>query len=245
MLRILSGPGAWPRHGARRIAAAVGASSDRLRSHQPPAGASRLRLQFATAARSRSRGEEQRVRVWRLVPSVLVAALVLQLAPRAAQVPADPVPCTFPPGEIAWLQRALDSWNLVSREFLRIDPSPLPWIVLVDASCVWHLSSDRTVIREPSAGRDHADVCRPPGPGACAQTPGHGAASERGPDVGRDEGQHGAVSQRPRHLCRHGDAVGVADERRERADARRVSAGRLQPRDDAHAPARRHQSPRA
>ena len=88
------------------------------------------------------------MRVWRLVPSVLVAALVLQLVPRAAQVPADPVPCTFPAGEIAWLQRALDSWHLASREFLLIDPSPLPWIVLFDASCVWHLSPDSTLIRE-------------------------------------------------------------------------------------------------
>ena len=86
--------------------------------------------------------------VWRLVPSVLVAALVLQLTPGAAQAPADPMPCTFPAGEIAWLQRALDSWHLVSREFLRIDPSPLPWIVLVDAACVWHLSPDSTLIRE-------------------------------------------------------------------------------------------------
>jgi hypothetical protein len=88
------------------------------------------------------------VRVSWLVPSVLVAALVLQLVPRAAQVPADPVPCAFPPGEIAWLQRALDNWHLVSREFLLVDPSPLPWIVLFDASCVWHLSSDRTLSRE-------------------------------------------------------------------------------------------------
>ena len=88
------------------------------------------------------------MRVWRLVPSVLVGALVLQLVPRAAQAPADPLPCTFPPGEIAWLQRALDSWHLASREFLLIDPSPLPWIVLFDAACVWHLSSDSTLIRE-------------------------------------------------------------------------------------------------
>ena len=88
------------------------------------------------------------MRVWRLVPSVLVAALVLQLVPRAAQVPADPVPCTFPAGEVAWLQRALDSWHLASREFLLIDPSPLPWIVLFDASCVWHLSSDSTLNRD-------------------------------------------------------------------------------------------------
>jgi hypothetical protein len=53
-----------------------------------------------------------------------------------------PAPCAFPPAEIAWLQRALDGWDSVSRQFLRLDPSPLPWIVLFDASCVWHLSPD-------------------------------------------------------------------------------------------------------
>ncbi len=88
------------------------------------------------------------MRVWRLVASVIVAALVLQLVPRAAQAPGDPEPCTFPPGETAWLQRALDSWHLVSREFLLIEPSPLPWIVLFDASCVWHLSPDSTLSRD-------------------------------------------------------------------------------------------------
>jgi len=88
------------------------------------------------------------VPVWRLVPSVLVAALLLQPVSRAVQAPADSLPCTFPAAEVAWLQRALDSWHLASREFLRIDPSPLPWIVLFDASCVWHLSSDSTLIRE-------------------------------------------------------------------------------------------------
>jgi len=81
------------------------------------------------------------VGVGRLISGV-IAALTVQLAVPASQAPADPVSCTFPPAEIAWLQRALDGWEQVSRQFLRIDPSPLPWIVLFDASCVWHLSSD-------------------------------------------------------------------------------------------------------
>lgn len=80
--------------------------------------------------------------VCRIVPGAVAAALALQLSARASQSPVAPVPCTFPPAEIAWLQRALDGWDQVSRQFLRIDPSPLPWIVLFDASCVWHLSPD-------------------------------------------------------------------------------------------------------
>ncbi len=87
------------------------------------------------------------MRVGRLV-SVIVAALMLQLSASASQAPVDPGPCTFPPTEITWLQRALDGWNQVSREFLRIDPSPLPWIVLFDASCVWHLSPDASLNRD-------------------------------------------------------------------------------------------------
>jgi hypothetical protein len=84
------------------------------------------------------------VRISRLV-SGIVAAMMLQLPARASQPSVAAAPCAFPPAEIAWLQRALDGWNQVSRQFLRIDPSPLPWIVLFDASCVWHLSPDASL----------------------------------------------------------------------------------------------------
>ena len=84
------------------------------------------------------------MRISRLVSGV-VAALMLQLAVGASQAPASPAPCTFPPTEIVWLQRALDGWDRVSRQFLKIDASPLPWIVLFDASCVWHLSPDASL----------------------------------------------------------------------------------------------------
>ena len=80
--------------------------------------------------------------VCRLVSSLVAAALVLQLSARASQTSVASVPCTFPPNEIAWIQRALDGWDRVSRQFLKIDASPLPWIVLFDASCIWHLSPD-------------------------------------------------------------------------------------------------------
>lgn len=80
--------------------------------------------------------------VCRLMAGIVAAVLTLQLSARGSQVPAIVEPCRFPPAEIAWLQRALDGWEQVSRQFLRIDPSPLPWIVLFDASCVWHLSPD-------------------------------------------------------------------------------------------------------
>jgi hypothetical protein len=84
------------------------------------------------------------VRACWLITGVLAVAVAMPLSVSAAQASADAVPCTFPPGEVAWLQRALDGWERVGREFLRIDPSPLPRIVLFDARCVWHLSSDAT-----------------------------------------------------------------------------------------------------
>ena len=80
--------------------------------------------------------------VCRVFSGVIAAVLTLQLSAKATQAPLDRVPCMFPPAEIAWLQRALDGWEQVSRQFLHIDPSPLPWVVLFDASCVWHLSPD-------------------------------------------------------------------------------------------------------
>lgn len=75
--------------------------------------------------------------------ATLAALVTLQAAPAGAQ-PADPVTCRFPDSEVSWLQRALDGWDQVSREFLAMGPAPLPWIVLFDASCVWHLAGEPT-----------------------------------------------------------------------------------------------------
>ncbi len=83
--------------------------------------------------------------------SGVAAALMLQVAVGVSQAPLSPARCTFPPTEIAWLQRALDGWDRVSRQFLRIDAAPLPWIVLFDASCVWHLSPDATLSPDAAA----------------------------------------------------------------------------------------------
>jgi hypothetical protein len=72
-------------------------------------------------------------------------AVSLPALARASQPPAAAVPCSFPAAELEWLQRALDGWSLVSREFLRADPAPLPWVVLFDATCVWHLNPDASL----------------------------------------------------------------------------------------------------
>jgi hypothetical protein len=49
--------------------------------------------------------------------------------------------CEFTNHESSWVQRALDGWELVRRDFLKLDEGSLPWIVLYDASCIWHLAA--------------------------------------------------------------------------------------------------------
>ena len=77
--------------------------------------------------------------------SCIVAAVVTLIAGRPSAQPAPAVACTFKDAEVAWIQRALDGWEKVSREFLLTDPNPLPWIVLYDAGCVWHLNPDSSI----------------------------------------------------------------------------------------------------
>jgi hypothetical protein len=73
-----------------------------------------------------------------------VAALLATLggavaAPsRPPSPPPATTPCTLPEADLAWAQRFVDGWAQISQE-LRLDPEPLPWIVLFNASCTWHL----------------------------------------------------------------------------------------------------------
>jgi len=80
------------------------------------------------------------VRPGRLVFFISAVAVTLRMAAAGNQL--LPGPCTFPSNEIAWLQSALDGWERVSRQSLRIEPAPLPLIVLFDRACMWRLSSD-------------------------------------------------------------------------------------------------------
>jgi hypothetical protein len=70
------------------------------------------------------------VRGWKVLPLVLV----LYGSARAEEA------CAIPEDEHFWTQRALDTWERVSRELLRASPEPLPWIVLVGPRCAWHLT---------------------------------------------------------------------------------------------------------
>ena len=81
----------------------------------------------------------------------LVCLLFLALGPiqATASAPPDEPPCALPEADARWTQRFIDGWVLVSRE-LRLDPKPLPWIVLFDASCTWQLNPGK---EGPEVGR--------------------------------------------------------------------------------------------
>jgi hypothetical protein len=88
---------------------------------------------------------------------ILIAALALA-APASVSAMGEPTDgralsgnktCEFRDADTRWLQRALDGWALARREFLKVEPQPLPWIVLYDASCVWDLAaSDPPLVAE-------------------------------------------------------------------------------------------------
>ena len=58
---------------------------------------------------------------------------------QGASPPGEPI-CEFRDADAQWVQRALDGWELVRRDFLKLEPRPLPWIILFDAACVWDLA---------------------------------------------------------------------------------------------------------
>ena len=50
--------------------------------------------------------------------------------------------CSLTESDSRWTQDVLDDWTRASRDFLEIDPEPLPGMVLFDSSCVWHLGTE-------------------------------------------------------------------------------------------------------
>jgi hypothetical protein len=44
---------------------------------------------------------------------------------------------------LAWMQAALNNWELICRRDLRIGAEPLPWIIFYDESHAWHLKPEK------------------------------------------------------------------------------------------------------
>ncbi len=75
-----------------------------------------------------------------IVATFALAAVAATASARAAASPGRTNGCELTIQEASWIQRALDGWDLARRDFLKIDARPLPWIVLYDAACIWHLA---------------------------------------------------------------------------------------------------------
>jgi hypothetical protein len=72
-----------------------------------------------------------------------LAAAILSGAGRAGSQPSSgETSCQLPEPERHWLQQALDGWTRIRHDALGLGPAPLPWLVLFDERCVWHLSPD-------------------------------------------------------------------------------------------------------
>ena len=68
-----------------------------------------------------------------------MAVLFLAGADRAAaQAPQGP--CTPAVDEVIWIREALDAWENVGWNLLASDPRPLPWLVLFNKECTFHLA---------------------------------------------------------------------------------------------------------
>ena len=66
--------------------------------------------------------------------SVLV--LISLLLSAQAQPPAT---CDLPPADRVWLDELIDTWRTVAGTALRINPDPLPLIIVFDESCAWRI----------------------------------------------------------------------------------------------------------
>jgi hypothetical protein len=77
-----------------------------------------------------------------MFPVLTLVFLALQTPAATGPAAGAGSPCVMPDADVRWVQRALDGWEQVRREYLKLDESPLPWIVLFDASCTWHLAPE-------------------------------------------------------------------------------------------------------
>lgn len=64
---------------------------------------------------------------------------------KVGDVMAGPSPSTLQPicsrEPTRWMQRALDTWAMVARDAFMLPADSLPWIVLFDEHCAWHLAA--------------------------------------------------------------------------------------------------------
>jgi hypothetical protein len=74
--------------------------------------------------------------------AVAIGTLIL-LTPNQARAEV----CALESAERKWIERTLNLWQSISCESLRLKPVTLPWIVLFDETCVWHVLPDARIPR--------------------------------------------------------------------------------------------------
>lgn len=78
----------------------------------------------------------------------MLLSMAVALALGQSPPPPATAPCALSPSEAQWLQAALDTWQRTTREILRVGNRPLPWMVVFNRACVWHLAPDPSVAIE-------------------------------------------------------------------------------------------------
>lgn len=79
---------------------------------------------------------------------VVLACFLLFAGAREHLAGAKEATCVLPPGEATWVQTAVEGWERASREFLKVDPHPFPWTVMLGRSCVWHIGADARILSD-------------------------------------------------------------------------------------------------
>lgn len=74
--------------------------------------------------------------------SVCFLLMLLTAHEIQAQIPA----CTLKNNEREWIEQTLNLWQTDSRDSLRLKPAPLPWVVLFNETCVWHVNPNFSVL---------------------------------------------------------------------------------------------------
>jgi hypothetical protein len=87
---------------------------------------------------------------WRVWPAAALTLALVQSVPKLAAQASTP-PCELSTAEAGWIQRALDGWSAVSDNALHFAAAPLPWTVLFDTTCAWHLAATADTVPDAVA----------------------------------------------------------------------------------------------
>jgi len=74
-----------------------------------------------------------------LAPCLLFAALACTGPNPPVLTPARTA-CALPPADSVWLTRALSQWREIGEPLLRIEPGPVPHLILFDSECTYHVN---------------------------------------------------------------------------------------------------------